>query len=156
METVVVSTPQSSQQKKLTQIAPTTQATDTCKRQTGSLLYQIWEDEQYIFKVSSTLGTLYRCRKDSAPGEEYEKVMFKRVRHNRLENALKHQRAQKMGTVMLPNNMKYDMYQFPAQWGYMFCASNACGTHDAPIAETIYYFFEKDERRDGRPSGKME
>ncbi len=144
METVVVSTPQSSQQKSLIKTAPAAQAADARERRTNNSSYQIFSDERYVFKISHTLETLYRYRYDSVTGEVNEKVVFKRVRHDQLENALKNQWAIKMGIVILSGNIEYTLYQLLNRQGYVLCASNLYDIHDISIAEKIYYIFEKE------------
>ena len=73
--------PQVNQRGNLVKSVPTGRSTEALPLVKGNTLHQVFQTEQFIFKVSSTLEKLYRYRFDPVTNEVIEIVFCKRVRN---------------------------------------------------------------------------
>lgn len=113
-------------------------------------MHQIFSDSRYIFKVSSTLGKLYRYRFNPDLGEIDEIAVFKRVRQGEREMVGLKQIGykRKTGTATLFEGNRYDVYVLQSDKyfrGYMLYARNCCEGSSTP--KRIYFAYEKREKK---------
>ncbi|MGN8754854.1 hypothetical protein [Blautia sp. HCP3S3_C4] len=126
--------------------------TDALSLVKGNTLHQIFQTEQFIFNVSSTLEKLYRYRFDPVTNEVIEIVVFKRVRNGDPELGRLRLLSPKrrLGTPTAFCDKTYDVYALISQGylrGYMLYSRAFYGDYQTVETERLYFAFEKYEKK---------
>lgn len=139
--------PQVNQRGNLVKSVPTGRRTEALPLVKGNTLHQVFQTEQFIFKVSSTLEKLYRYRFDPVTNEVIENVVFKRVRKGDSEyGRLRLLSTKRMsGNSAAFCNKTYDVYELISQKsgrGYMLCSRAFSGDYQKVKCNGLYFVFE--------------
>lgn len=118
----------------------------------GNTLHQIFQTEQFIFNVSSTLEKLYRYRFDPVANEVIEIVVLKRVRNDdpELGQIRRLPPKRRLGTPTAFGDKTYDVYALISQGclrGYMLYPRAFYGRRQTGETERLYFAFEKYEKK---------
>lgn len=144
--------PQVNQRGNLIKSVPTGRRTDALPLVKGNTLHQIFQTEQYIFKVSSTLEKLYRYRFDPVVNEVIESVVFKRIRNGDPEfGRLQHLSQRRMlGRQTAFFNKTYAVCELISQksiHGYILYSRTFYDNYQIIETEKLYFSFEKYKRK---------
>lgn len=105
-------------------------------------LYQIFETDKYIFKVSSTLEKMYLYRYDSGTNEVTEKVVFRQVSSESVFKQFRDRHNKKIeGDSTIYNRIKYKVFVWSSEGamkGYILSYK------DAATKKTEYLYFVRE------------
>ena len=126
--------------------------TDTLRLVKGNTLHQIFQTEQLIFSVSSTLEKLYRYKFDPLSNEVVEILVCKRVRNGDPEMLYLRNKNPKRekGTPTPFSDTLYDVYRLISDGyirGYMLDVRTTYGYGLVTASERTYFAFEKYEKK---------
>lgn len=141
--------PQVNQRSNLSKSVSVNKKTDNKLLVKGNTLHQIFESSKFVFKISSTLETLYRYdRKNNT-----EMVILKRIRNEspKFEKNRCLKRKKLSGNTRKFCDKIYDVYELISpekrRVGYMFCSRQFYANHQT--VEEMYFALKKYEKKEG-------